>query len=237
MDLLNLVFPPLKRITHHIDVEGSNSIDIRSIAIYGKPRSGKTEIVRDLVQKANNKYGEHNVNVSYVEDGKYFPFLVKYGLDDKLVQILICDNATLTRIPDKWIAEYFSLAHRWREQTGRPYGYVLAVFIAHRLHGLQPVELRTNLDAIIFRSGPSNIYDRGVIKKFIGDKGYKRLCSFDLDRRINGNSPTWNKSPFWIQGDIVGEYEGNLATKNYLTELLVPNNREALALKIECDEQ
>jgi hypothetical protein len=211
----------MKKITYTPSTKYiSNSIIFKSVLLYGHQGIGKTEKVRSFVEKAVKKYGRKNVNARYITRGDYLPYLIKYGLDNKLIQILFCDNATLSRIPRDTLEDYFNIRHIWYNRTKRPYGYILSFLACHRFHGVN-TELRTDNDVIIFMNAPTNPFDYSIVKRYIGEEGIARLEYFEKERNRRLNSKYKKYSIFWSRGQI-GLYISRLAKENYLKEVSIP---------------
>jgi len=196
-----------------------NSILFKSVLIYGHQGAGKTEMVRAFTEEAVKRYGQENVNAKWVSKGKYLSSLMDLGLDNKLVQILFCDNATLSRIPNDVLEEYFSIRHKWYEKTQRPYGYILSFISAHRFHGVN-LSLRTDNDVIIAMNAPSNPYDRNVIRKYIGSFGIQKLDEWDR-KNMKGNAVCWTRTDIEM-------IQVPMASTNYLEE--IPSSKCELLL-------
>lgn len=181
---------------------------------------GKTEIVRSFVEKAVKKYGIENVNARYIPKGEYLPYLLKYGLDKKLIQILFTDNATLSRIPDNVIENYFTLRHIWYKKTNRPYGYILSFIAAHRFFGCNKC-LRTDNDVYIFLNSPTSPFDVSITKRYLGEEGIARLEYYEKERNKRINSKYKQYSLFNARGQV-GIHISKLAKENYLEEVSIP---------------
>lgn len=184
---------------------------------YGHLGSGKTESVRSIVEEAVKRYGEENVN-SVMSSSGNIADLLEYGMDSKLIQILICDDATLRGISDTDLRKYFKARHLYRAVSGNDNGYILTIFNVHRFHGLA-TELRTNIDVAIWKTPPTNPYDRSVVKGFVGDDGYKDLQFIEQQRFEN---PEWNAVSVFTSRLWKGLLLLPLAEKNYLREVVRP---------------
>uniref|UniRef100_A0A6H1ZZG1 Uncharacterized protein n=1 Tax=viral metagenome TaxID=1070528 RepID=A0A6H1ZZG1_9ZZZZ len=220
-NLYNLLLPSMKHIkfvpkTSYV----TNSILFKSVLIYGKIGSGKSEIYRSFVEKAVKKYGIENVNAQYVTKGKYLRYLLEYGLDNKLIQCLFVDDATLSKIPKDVMEDYFRIRHKWYELTNRPYGYILSFIAAHRFYGVH-LSLRSDNDTYIFLTSPTSPFDRSVTKKYIGEEGIARLQFFEEQRSKRLNSKYKSYSIFNARGQT-GTLIAKLARRSYMSEVRVP---------------
>ncbi len=214
-EFLRYILPPKDRIYWSPDQDyDSNHVIFRSLIIYGSPGSGKTEIARKITEEAVKAYGEENVNAS-ITTSEYPLMMLGDVLDSKDIQILVFDDATLQNIKKHSIRGFFQIRNIWKEKTKKNKGFILAMFITHRFHGLT-TEFRTNADAIIWKSAPFNKYDVQVVKSYLGDSGVKALRTIEYKRISN---PYWNSvSVFCTKVGIKGLLQLPLATKNYLRE-------------------
>jgi len=219
----SFLFPPLEKIVNkpitayeHL----MNHIKCKVILLYGKQGSGKTECVRGIVERAIEEYGSDNVHAAIVEEGE-LGLLVKYGLNSKLVNILFADNITLAKLSKTSIKNFFKIRHYWKRITNRNYGYIIAILASHRIHAT-PLELRTNLDAIICRNAPTNPWDKNIVKHFIGEEAVEYLTA--LDRAREENEELYNISIVNFS-NITGILIQPLAVNNYLQRIIIPKLR------------
>jgi len=221
MSLYKILLPSLKQITYVPKTPyETNAIIFKSVLVYGRMGVGKTEVVRSFVEKAIKKYGKENVNAVYVNKGSQLPYLLQYGLNDKLVQIFFIDNATLSKIPNPIMEEYFFLRHRWYELTRRPYGYILSFIAGHRFHGVNTC-LRTDNDCYIWLNSPTNPFDKSIVKGYIGNSGIARLESYERERNKRLNSKYRQYSVYNARGEV-GLHISKLAKENYMKEVGIP---------------
>jgi len=220
-EFYSYIFPNISKIVNNpitpYDSE-MNHIKLKVILLYAKQGVGKTETVRAIVEKGVEKYGLNYVNASSVEEGQ-LRLLLEYGLNDKLINILFCDNITLAKVNNSTIRQFFKIRHYWKQLTNRNYGYLLAILATHRIHAT-PLELRTNLDAIIFRNAPTSPWDRSVVKKFIGEEATEYLDYLDIAREENEDLYKISIVNFHKS---TGLLITPLATANYLKRVVTPN--------------
>ncbi len=138
----------------------------QSIVIFGLPGSGKSNCANYIVREARKYYGASNVNARYVSGGE-IEYLLRWGIEPKLVNILFCDNATLRKIPSKYIQEYFKIRHH-PVLSNQDKGYVLSIIAIHRFHGCQ-LEIRTTMDGLIVLDSSMNPYDNNILKRLVGE--------------------------------------------------------------------
>lgn len=215
---LSFLFPEQKQIEYMPMVDYDiNSIIMQVVELYGKQGSGKTEFVRRTTELAVEKYGIENVNCVFSNHGSLH-YLQRYALDDKMIQILFCDNLTLKKVSKQALADFFEIRHIWKARTGRSIGYILVFLGVHRFHG-SPVELRTNLDALVCKNSPSSPFDFNVIKKFISANGVKDMEMLERERK---NDPSLKRfSVFWRKGER-GLLSLRMAKCNYMEEVCIP---------------
>jgi len=66
--------------------------------------------------------------------------------------------------------EWFKIRHKLRAAIQSQTGFIMGILALHRFHGTPPA-LNTDSDLLIFKSVPSNPYDEGVFRKYIGEAG------------------------------------------------------------------
>lgn len=97
---------------------------------------------------------------------------------DNLAQIQIIFAEDLTARLDtlnkkekaRMANEWFKIRHKLRAAIQSQTGFIMGILALHRFHGTPPA-LNTDSDLLIFKSVPSNPYDEGVFRKYIGDAG------------------------------------------------------------------
>lgn len=104
--MLDRVFPTFSFIS---EPSRTNAIVQISVLIYGKQGSGKTELIKKLVEYLVEKYGEENVNAVWTRGDLYT--LLERGIQDKLVNVLACEDLTLQPIKRKTLADFFNIRH------------------------------------------------------------------------------------------------------------------------------
>jgi len=166
--ILSDLFPSIESLTVKPQYQWLNQIEVRKIIVYGREKSGKTELVRKLAEVFIERYGLENCNIV---SSRNADLLMQTGLDQsKLVNVLVWDDATLQKIGRETASRFFRIRHL---MTLRRTGLIVAIVICHRLHGI-PIEFRTEPDYILFKSLPIG-YDKSVVKRFVGIKGIRYL--------------------------------------------------------------
>ena len=208
-------FPKVEIITQETVAEFNiNDIISKSILLYGGPGSGKTETTRKIVEVVTECYGEDNVSVFVSETGNLSDCL--NSLDNKLVNIIFVDNITRVKINDSVMLKYFRIRNLWAEKIKRHTGLIITILGVHRFHGTKAVDLRTNLDAIIWKNSPMNLYDQYVAKAYIGDEGLSALK--DLDDKRSADKNLRGISIFNLKTNI-GLLVTPLAKRNYFKKI------------------
>lgn len=209
--LLRFLLPSIKTITRIPKVNYDiNAVKCKVGIVYSAMGTGKTELMRSIVEQAVIKYGLDNVNArscSSIGD------LVYNSLDNRLVQILIADDITLSKTKPEVITDFFKIRHLWKQQSKRPFGYILCMLGSHRFHGVQPPELRTSLDYIIFKSSCTSPFDRHIVKLYLGAEGFKTLRKIEKYREKDLNLMSY--SMFWAR-ERIGLANIPMAKENYV---------------------
>jgi GTPase SAR1 family protein len=179
----------------------------KSLVIFGAPGSGKTSIANYIAKEAFNYYGIENVNARYVSHGE-IGFLIRFGVEKKLVNILFIDNLTLVKVSPTTLQSYFNIRHHqifdWQKE-----GYVLSIVAIHRFHSC-PLEVRTIMDGLIVLDSTMNPYDRTVLKQFVGEDVLKYMDDISAKKQENPElkSLAYYKSKSlegWVQIPLVKE--------------------------------
>ena len=180
-ELMSYLFPPYRKISKDPKIDyKANHILFRSGIIYGKIGSGKTTTVLSLFNRAVRKYGVDRCNVVIKDEGSLQDLVD--CMDGRAVQLLFLDDFTLQDIDEDEIRGFYRIRHLWSEAYNRNTGLIVAFFGTHRFHGLS-LEIRTNADILIARSVPLNPYDRGELKRILGDEAIEYLEA--LESKVN----------------------------------------------------
>jgi len=191
--ILSDLFPSVESLTQKPRYQWLNQIEVRKLIIYGREKSGKTELARKLSEMFISRNADQ---------------LMRFGLDEtKLVNVLIWDDATLAKIDLETARRFFRIRHL----TKRKNGLIVAIVICHRLHGI-PIEFRTEPDYILFKSLPIG-YDKSVVKRFVGNRGIRYL------QEIIANGDRSKTLVYDCRRDEAQTIELPLANQNYLRTL------------------
>jgi len=216
IEFFNYIFPDSNKILYTPKVSyDTNNILFSSGVVYGSIGSGKSELFRSITEKAVKKYGIENVNSSLTY--KNLRKLIRFGTKETLINLLMCDDITLSKIKEEILQEYFFIRHYHKKVFNVNNGYILSILGVHRFHGIKNPELRTNLDFLIVKSLPTNPYDYSILKKFIGKEGIKTLTI--IEEKIKENIENKRFSLYWLKNGKIGILELPLATHNYINIL------------------
>jgi len=215
------ILPEMDRILKLPDInyiDQINAVLFKNIVLYGPIGSGKTELVRAITEKTIKKYGENNVNAIKADNGELLS-LIDFGLDDKLIQLLFCDDISIRRIDPLILAEYFRIRHTWKSATKRNYGFILGIVSTHRFHNTPPA-LRSNFNALIIKRAPDNPWDRNFIARLVGHPalGFLDIVGLECD-----NDPDLMRYALVYMNGMTGILDLPMATKNYLKSLTIPD--------------
>jgi len=206
------LYPDMEEIKNTPDVPyDTNSILVRDILIFGNRATGKTEMVRKIVEVGVEKYGEKNVNAVGIEEGCLDDLY--YSVDKRLVQILFLDDFTLQNVGKEELRRFFRLRNEWYSMSKRKYGLLISIISSHTFYGMAK-DLRTIASAFVFKSSTSNKYDRDCIRQQIGEDGLSYLDALDVARSKDKNVGSLSIVKF-LHAKI-GVLYTPLARKNYL---------------------
>lgn len=181
--------------------------------ILGRPGSGKTVVGKWIASKLVEKYGEEKVTACYskADLGR----LLK-TTEDTLVNFLFLDDLTLAKTTKKELSDYFRIRHIINKNNDRDTGLVLTVLGLHRFYGCDP-SIRTNFDFLMFRSAPTNKFDRDFTKGYIGSNGVKTLEKIELDR--NKDQEQYDITIMWMKGKGAGVIRTPIPDIDYLIDI------------------
>ncbi len=186
-----LLYPELK-----VDYKLNHIRQFQGI-ILGRPGSGKTQVANWLANSLMKKYGDENVNAVSSSSLRH---LLK-AVDDKLINLLFLDDLTMAKTTKEELAQLFRIRHIIEARTGRTNGIVIPLLGLHRYFGCDP-SIRSNYDFILFRSAPTNEYDRNWTKRHIGTDATNLLSNIELDR--NKELELFNTTIAWLKGTGAG---------------------------------
>jgi len=153
-------------------------IDLRTVAIFGQPDSGKTTLAESLAEAAHGIYGDR-ANIIGVRGARFRDLAAK--MDSRPVQLLVIDDAKemsragMSNIED--MSELDDVRHRFhqiRVQEGEdPSGYIISVHIKQRYIDLD-IKFR-NAHYRFFKSATAGDRDKWDLIGQLGPEGYRLL--------------------------------------------------------------
>jgi len=192
----------------------TNNVQFRNIILFGFQGSGKTETARGIAYEVVRFYGKRNVNCAYSESGD-IEAILKYGLENRLVNVLFLDNLTLRKISKESLRNYFRCRHLLEEKYGRRNGYILSLISLHRFWSI-PTELRCNMNALLVKDSSLNPYDRQFLRKLYGDEILEFLDKLEILRVYH---PELMEYSMFYSKFARGVVRIPMARKNYLREV------------------
>jgi len=177
-EFLGRIFPPKEDVLIQRK-DGRCNWTVVQIVQYGKQGSGKSEFAHWIYAQAIEKYGGDNVE-GWISKGDLkalleLPF-------QKPVIILCNDDATLEKLDAETVQVLTRIRHICQERTGMDTGLVIVIVGLHRFHASNPL-MRTNMDVLVVRTPPANLYDRDVIRQYVGPSGLATLEEIETLRR------------------------------------------------------
>jgi hypothetical protein len=177
-EFLGRIFPPKEDVLIQRK-DGRCNWTVVQIVQYGKQGSGKSEFAHWIYSQAIEKYGNGNVE-GWISKGDLkalleLPF-------QKPVIILCNDDATLEKLDSETVQVLTRIRHICQERTGMDTGLVIVIVGLHRFHASNPL-MRTNMDVLVVRTPPANLYDRDVIRQYLGPSGLAALEEIEALRR------------------------------------------------------
>jgi hypothetical protein len=230
------ILPSMKVIEREQPIDyDDNAVIQKHLIVYGRQGSGKTAMVKRIVELVVEKYGIDNVNVKI---SKSLEELLSLGMDNKKVQILIGEDvsyryADMTKEHKKLFNDFFQIRHIYKELTGNSNGLVITILTLHRYFSIKPA-LRTDFDLLVVKNPPSNPYDNRMFSNWLGSGAMD-----ELQHQYNN----WDKSPKakGVFGYIMGNNSGiaiyKLAETDYTLDVVEKIGEEQDGLPFELSEK
>lgn len=154
--------------------------------VCGSQASGKTELFKTMVGCANERYGSENVNAMISKENP--AGMMQSHMSGQLIQMICVDDATnafskKNKDGLRQINTFFKVRHI-AQKAGMTRGLIIVFFLTHRFHGI-PLEFRTESFYIVFKSLPTNPYDRNVVEKYVGGNGIDDLRGISLRKEVD----------------------------------------------------
>ena len=211
--MIDYVFPELKLNQPKARPYETNDIMHRNIVIFGAQASGKSEFIRCLAEKFAEKYGS-NKTITILS--RFFPRLISsIGLIKVPVQMYVWGDSTLKKQKDDELAAFFNIRNLYWAKTGIREGYLITVNNMHDLFGIKK-KMRSSVDAIFFRSLPTNKYDIRVAQDYLGEDKYNEFL--DIIKRRDSEPKLKSITYYNIRGDV-GRVEWDLAKNNHVIDI------------------
>lgn len=158
---------------------GDNAIKQRTISIFGRQESGKSNTTRYVVEEALLQYGRNAVNVQ-VAKGEHFRELLEPDCWTKQpVQIIVLEDITFCKIDDDVLRDFFRIREIMQRNSERRDGLCIVLFTGHTFFQT-PKSFRTNCDGLIALSAPWEEYDRNYLSRRIGRDNLEFLEQAEL---------------------------------------------------------
>jgi hypothetical protein len=209
------LFLPLKDILVTDDVSyETNNIIQRTGIIVGGQGSGKSMIARAICEEADRFYGQHNVNPVW---SRNLSALVYGGCENVAVNILYYDDATLVKVKNDVLRDFFRIRHIAKDITTRSNGLIINIIGTHRYFSI-PKDLRAGCAFLIFKDTPMNPFDYNTTERFIGKESMQFLDSLTFKKYRERELMGW--SVFWFRHKVGAMYS-TMPEYNSMTELKV----------------
>lgn len=163
--VIDRLFPPIRR----------NKVEFKHTCVFGQPGCGKTVLLNMLADEAKRRYGQelNLIPVYAMRDA------LRY-IDERRVQMIIVDDAISSansRKPQQQaddVGDFYRLRHIYEERAKTSYGIVMTIWAAQRFKSLDVIFRNGNV--LLFKTGATDPEDARLIRKYIGDDYYERLC-------------------------------------------------------------
>lgn len=160
------------------DIEAQNDIVFSNMLIFGFQGSGKSLSADWIINQAEKKYGKENVNAIRSR----YPYRIIQAIENKKVNILVFEDATLRKISDDELLDFFNVRHIAKERGTLKIGYILNIINIHDFYSVKKV-MRTTFDFMILCSSPTNQYDFNAFSKFTGKEILRTFMSLQKLKR------------------------------------------------------
>jgi hypothetical protein len=156
-----------------------NAIKIRTVLIFGREESGKSNTAQIIIDELKRTYGSKNVSSQWFQ-AENFRTALGSKWPKKPVQILVCEDMTNVKLTDDDAKDFFRMRHIMTERTGKREGLCVCIFTLHRFHDM-PKSFRSDYDSLIVLSLPMNDWDFNFIANKITQDGVKILERSEAD--------------------------------------------------------
>ena len=156
-----------------------NAIKLRTVLIFGREESGKSNTAQIIIDELKKTYGSKNVGSQWFQ-AENFRTALESKWPRKPIQILVCEDITNVKLTDDDAKDFFRMRHIMAERTGKREGLCVCIFTLHRFHDM-PKSFRSDYDSLIVLSLPMNDWDFNFIANKIMQDGVKILEQAEAD--------------------------------------------------------
>jgi hypothetical protein len=153
--------------------EEDNAIKQRTVIVYGRQDSGKTNTACVIAQAVRDLYGPKQVTIRTVP-AEEFRSILDSKWSSRPVQVIVLEDTTDVEFTEKEAKEFFRIRHVMAERANRRDGLCVVVFTLHRFHDM-PISFRSDYDSLIVHSVPMNDYDYNFIERKITRAGVDKI--------------------------------------------------------------
>jgi hypothetical protein len=197
--VLDRLFPPIRE----------HKVEFKHTCVFGQPGCGKTVLLNMLAHEARRRYGEDlNIIPAYaIRDA------LRY-INDRKVQLIIVDDAVSSansRRPQQQaddVGDFYRIRHIFEERGKTSHGIVMTIWAAQRFKSLDVIFRNGNV--LLFKTGATDPDDAQLIRKYIGQDYYERLCDI-WDRIEQGDDSAKSECVAYIpSAELTGMFRGRL---------------------------
>lgn len=233
-EVMEYIFPSMEIINRSPQVSYiTNNIIQRQVIVLGGVGTGKSELIRKVVEYAVEKYGEDNV-LAVTSSGSFYHILNNGWLANKPVIIFFVDDLTLTltstspqaKMERENLHYYFKMRHLMKDMTGRTNGLIVTILSLHDYYG-SPKSVRGKTDVFLIRDIPTNDFDEKWMRSKLDGMDWRDIrgtnsSKVDFLNKIimeRENESFFKGYSGYITRINSGIFYSNLATKNYQIDI------------------
>jgi len=156
-----------------------NAIKLRTVIIFGREESGKSNAAQIIIDELKKTYGSKNVDSKWFQ-AENFRTALESKWPRKPIQTLVFEDITNVKLTDDDVKNFFRMRHIMAERTGKREGLCVCIFTLHRFHDM-PKSFRSDYDSLIVLSLPMNDWDFNFVSNKIMQEGVKVLEQTEAD--------------------------------------------------------
>jgi len=184
------------------------------------------KVINYICSKATEKYGEENLNARYSRD-PFFDFMMRYGIENKLVNISFVDGAFSRNALRRSIQTAMEfLAEKRSSIPFKPSNKYMLRFVRFGEFPTIHPGLFNISDGVLITS--FNSQDYGIIGKLLGKKGIRSVEKYASIRKENKELKDY---AIFIGKEFSGLVSLSLSDRKYLYELFEKREEERQELK------